>query len=301
MGIKNKLEIVIITFNRAHLLKNTLIQFCSSPFASCKITVLNNSSTDDTIEVCHTFFDKFDNFQLITNKFNIGGGANFMRSIELVNSDYIWVVCDDDEFDFRFCNDVIDCIINDKVDLINVGAHGEDRWSFGGQLKTVKELVYHGYPFFKAASFIPNNIFRVSKFRSFIIEGYKNIANMYPHMPFLLSNYIENNYVYVSKNRIVTAIIEHQKYNGNDWINSWLNTSKLLLNKKVIKLCFFSQWKIGYINEIVACLSILFRFFFEDIKFNTAIKPFYMLSFTQKIVFHFALLPYFIFRMIYLK
>ena len=298
MKIENKLEIVIITYNRSQLLDNTLAQFLVSPFKDCKITILNNCSTDNTISVCEKYLNKFSDISLSTNRINIGADANILRAVEIVSLDYLWIVCDDDDYDFSYCDDIIDSIANDKVDIINIGAHLEDEWKYGGQLKSVKEFVNAGYPFFKAASFVPNNIFRVKKFLPYIIAGYKNVTNMYPHMPYLLSNYFLDNLLYISKNRIVTAGIAAQNYNSKDWVQGWLNTSNLLKNKDDIKQCFYQQWSTGFLNEIRIC----FGFFFTAIKGRLFLKTVYgaflLLSVLQKILFVLLFIPYSIFRII---
>jgi glycosyltransferase involved in cell wall biosynthesis len=264
------------------------MDFSSSPFKNLKITILNNCSTDDTIQICNKFTDKFSDFNIITNKFNIGADANILRAVELVNSDYIWIVCDDDNYDFSYCDDLFDCIINEKADIINVGAHEEDEWKFGEKLKPVKEFIADGYPFFKAASFVPNNIFKVNKFIPHIIAGYKNITNMYPHMPYLISNYTENNLLYVTKNRIVSAGIGEQGYKQHELLKSWYHTSMLLKTEEDIKICFFNQWNA---NTKAAQLK-LYRYFYKNslkgiFYKETVLKILHLLPFKQKV---FALL-----------
>ena len=298
MNIENKLEIVIITYNRSALLENTLIQFLNSPFKDCKITILNNCSTDNTLSVCEKYLDKFSELSISTNKINIGAGANVLRAAEIVNLDYLWLICDDDNYDFSYCDDIIDCIVNDKVDIINMGAHIEDEWRFGGQLKSVKDFINDGYPFFKAASFVPNNLFRVSKFIPFIVAGYNNVTNMYPHMPYLLSNYSQDNLLYISKNRIVTAGVGAQTYNSKEWAQGWLNTSNLLKSKSEIKRCFFDQWRTGFLNEIKSCLGMLFAALKDKLYFKTVYHAFLLLSFLQKIILLLLFIPYTIFRII---
>jgi glycosyltransferase involved in cell wall biosynthesis len=298
MKIENKLEIVIITYNRSKLLENTLAQLLNSPFRNCKITILNNCSTDNTLSVCEKYLDKFSDIIISTNKINIGAGANLLRAVEIVSLDYLWIVCDDDDYDFSYCDDIIDCILNDRVDIINLGAHKENEWKFGGGIKSVKDFVNEGYLFFKASSFVPNNLFRVNKFFPYIVSGYENVSNMYPHMPYLLSNFHQDNLLYISKNRIVTAGIGAQTYNTKDWAQAWLNISKLLINRSDIKQCFFEQWETGFLNEIKSCFLILFSAFEGKIYFKTVYSAFQLLSFLQKIIFSLLLFPYVIYRFI---
>ena len=50
--IEEKMEIILITYNRSKYLDNTLNQFLNSPFKNCKFTVLDNCSPDNTPEIC---------------------------------------------------------------------------------------------------------------------------------------------------------------------------------------------------------------------------------------------------------
>jgi glycosyltransferase involved in cell wall biosynthesis len=299
MKIENKLEIVLITYNRSKLLENTLNQFLSSPFKDCRITILNNCSTDDTIQISNSFINKFLNLKIVTNKLNIGANANIMRAIEIVDLDYIWIVCDDDKYDFSDCDDVIDCIINEKSELINMGAHADYVWSFGGRNESVKKLYREGYPYFKASSFLPNSIFKKEAFLPFIISGYNNIANMYPHMPFLLSFYSLNKNIYVAKKRIVTAVIGEQSYNQNDVTDGWINTSKLLKNRSDINKCFFDQRKHkGFRHQIENSLAYSFKSILGKFYYKTIWGIFQILSPVQKIIYIILVIPYVLVRLL---
>ncbi len=299
MRIENKLEIVLITYNRSKLLENTLNQFLSSPFKDCRITILNNRSTDDTVQICNSFINKFINFKIVTNKFNIGANANIMRALEIIDLDYIWIVCDDDDYDFSYCDDVIDCIINEKAELINMGAHSDSVWSFGGRNELVKKLYNEGYPYFKASSFLPNNIFKKEAFIPFIISGYNNITNMYPHMPFLLSFYSSNKNIYIAKNRIVTAIISEQVYSQKDVTDGWLNTSCLLKNRLDINRCFFDQRNHkGFTHQIEISLAYSFKSILGKFYKKTIIGIFRILSPPQKIIYIILVIPYVFIRLL---
>lgn len=238
--LSNKLEIFIITFNRASLLLNTLEQLKNSPFSFCKITILDNCSTDNTLAIAKSKKAEFINLCVITNKLNIGGDANVIRAIELSNGIYTWVLCDDDNYDFSDCSDVIDAILNERYDLIHMGAHSE-YWKYGAIAATPKELIAMGYPYFKYCSFLPCNLFRTQRFYNSIISAYNNIHNLYPHLPFLIDFLTNNDLIYVAKNRIVTAVIGAQVYSGKEILEKWFNCSKLLSDRKYRLLFFLLQ------------------------------------------------------------
>ena len=104
-------------------------------------------------------------------------------------------------------------------------------------------------------------------------------------MPYLLSNYSYDKTLYISKNRIVTASIGAQTYKAKDWANGWMNISKLLPNKADQRKCFFSQWKIGFFNEIKSCLTIFVNVLQKKYYFKTFCEAFFLISFIQKLFF----------------
>ena len=235
-----KLEIYIITYNRALLLSNTLQQLKSSPFSSCKITVLNNCSTDSTLSIAESHASNFKYFSIHTNKINIGSPANVIRAIELSKGIYTWVLCDDDDYNFSDCNDVISAILSENVDLVHVGAH-KDFWKYGGIIATPSELIAKGYPYFKYCSFLPCNLFKTQRFYDSITKAYNNIHNWYPHLPFLIEFLENNDQMYISKNQIVLAGIGAQDYREEELMLNWANCASLLTHKRYKLLFLISQ------------------------------------------------------------
>jgi GT2 family glycosyltransferase len=292
-NIKNYLEIVLITYNRAEYLRSTLLALAESPFSECHITILNNLSTDNTLEICNSFINRFSNLTIITNKVNIGGNANILRAVETSNGKYTWILCDDDEYDFSYCDDLIDAIIDEKAELIHVGGHTDVPWNFGGRLDTPRNLVNDGYSFFRFSGFVPCNIFKTSSFYPYIISGYANIANSYPHMPFLISFFDNNKNIYITKNRIVKATIGNQPLSYRDFYMCWLNTSFLLNNKKDRITMFLNPFHLNNkIKKILFPLPVLNALICYNIPISKHLYLFGSLTFILSLIF----LPfYFIF------
>ena len=97
-SIKDKLEIIIVTYNRKVSLEGTLSQLFApeSPVKDLDITVLDNKSTDGTFEVVRQFCKKHQNLKHVVNNRNIGGNGNIARAFETAKKEYVWVLCDDD-------------------------------------------------------------------------------------------------------------------------------------------------------------------------------------------------------------
>jgi len=102
------LKIVLITFNRAQYLKQTLSSILSpqSPARDIDITILDNHSTDDTKNIIAEFTEQHPNLHHIVNKFNVGGNANIARALERCSTNYHWILCDDDEYDWSHWHEV---------------------------------------------------------------------------------------------------------------------------------------------------------------------------------------------------
>lgn len=218
-------------------LDNTLKELSNSPFSNCNITILNNASVDNTLSVCNHYLGILPFFTILTNKINIGGDANILRAVETSNSEYTWILADDDEYDFSNCDDLINIILNGEVDLVHVGANTDVPWCFGGMKDIPRKLISKGYDFFVKTSFIPCNIFRTKEFYPYLINGYRNIANFYGHMPFLFSFFEDNREIYITRNQIVKrGKITINAISTKDYLTGWINTASLLKDKNDRKI-----------------------------------------------------------------
>ena len=241
-NICDYLSIVVVTYNRAILLDRTINSILRSPFKLCPITILNNHSTDETISIAYNHSRNNNNVNVITNLFNIGGDANILRAVEYATTKYIWILADDDTYDFSDCNDVIDKLCNGNVDLLHVGGHKELERPLCS-CSCPKDAVNNGYPFFKTCSFIPANIFKVQLIQDSLIDGYRNIKNSYAHMPLFIKLYDNDCSFYISKNKIVLAEIGAQNYTHNDLLEWWINTAYTYILNNNLRLKFiYSQF-----------------------------------------------------------
>lgn len=112
MSAKDKLQIILITYNREQFLSRTLSSlFCdTSPVKDFDITVLDNHSTDGTQSLVERHQNAHPNLKYICHNRNIGGNANIARTFEIATREYLWVICDDDEYDWSAWNDVENAI-----------------------------------------------------------------------------------------------------------------------------------------------------------------------------------------------
>ncbi|TFZ67414.1 glycosyltransferase family 2 protein [Hymenobacter sp. UV11] len=238
------LGIYVITYNRAENLRQTLNYIDNSRLRDFPITVLNNCSDDNTVAVAESFIGQLPDFKVISNKYNIGLGANFLKTFDLGDYRYTWVLCDDDFISPSDMDDVLQVIQKGEVDLIHVGAHAQKVWPFGGCTLTPKQLLDKGYPYFKFSSFIPCNIFKTESFINYsMAKAYGNIVNAYPHMPFLFNMYEQDVELYICKNPLVIANPSNSGYSLETWYNWWMKTCELLSNKEDVRQAYLDQWQ----------------------------------------------------------
>ena len=113
------LQIVVITYNRSAQLRRTLEALLApqSPVRLCNITVLDNCSSDETPAVLKSFTAQYANVSAVTHKYNVGLGGNLIKAMELADKKYLWIVCDDDFFDWQNWPEIQQAI-EEEYDLI---------------------------------------------------------------------------------------------------------------------------------------------------------------------------------------
>lgn len=217
------LEIFIFTYNRAESLRRTLSQLTAEPVRYCRITVLDNHSTDATPEVCAAAKNSLPNFRHVRHPKNIGGLANYLRGIELAEAKYTWVICDDDSFDFNKASDVFAEIAKGETDIISVGVDGH-RLPPGQRGKLLTFAQQHD--FFLSHSFVPSMIFKTSLFDPDRIRaGYDNIDTMFPHFPFLIHIAETDRSIYVSREKVITKS-NNVGYSTFRFMSGWLTSCR---------------------------------------------------------------------------
>lgn len=183
------LEIILITFNRCNYLNNTLknILALSSPIKECSITILDNASTDGTQQVVNEYKEKFPNLRYIRNKVNIGGNANIVEAMKLASKKYVWFLCDDDNYNWKYWGEVVDALIAD-FDAILV----ERNWKTSDIPRCVLP---------NEMGFLPSTIYKTELITSDVIQNaYLNIYNSFPHLALVC---------YIFNNNKKIKVIEH--------------------------------------------------------------------------------------------
>jgi len=99
MSLRPLLSIAIPTYNRANYLRETieaLSQQVSVAAKNIEIIVLDNCSSDDTIQVCENALRKWQFVKVLRNPENIGAESNVVQAMRRAAGEWIWLFGDDD-------------------------------------------------------------------------------------------------------------------------------------------------------------------------------------------------------------
>ncbi len=241
MSVKEKLEIILITYNRIRNLEHTVQQLLHSPVRDYKITVLDNHSTDGTSEYLTQLSKDWENINHIRHNRNIGGNANICRAFEIASSEYIWVLCDDDEYDWSNWNEVEKAIDANEDVICIADYYIKDKKS---QAEIAAQL-----------TFLPAGIYKTSNLTSEVmLNSYYSIYTLFPHLPIVFSVFNEGKKIYLCEKGIVkNGMVENSsdsshsrgykenklypRINNMTFINGYLDIIEILEDNDLKKEC----------------------------------------------------------------
>jgi len=239
--ILNNLEIVLITYNRLNFFQHTIKKILSedSPIKNCQITILDNHSDDGTSELCSEYVSKYSNIKHIRHNINIGGNANIVRGYEIAVKEYVWILCDDDDYNWNHWEDIKKGLEeNYDIILTTNQPKPEDK----GLHRSIWEL-----------TFLPGGIYKTKYFSTDVFQmAAANIVNILPHMAFACDYVNNNRKIYAPENRVISPRIEDNPHANllrgcnekpphrvfkMDLLTAYINTFKMIKDKKLRYEC----------------------------------------------------------------
>ncbi len=199
--LKNTLEIILITYNRKPYLEKTFKRLLAenSPVKALQITVLDNCSSDGTSEYLSDLSKKYTNIKHIRHNRNIGANANIARAFEIATKPYLWILADDDDFDFTDFNQVQEALLNETPALLIVAPRGQNL--------PLHELL-------RNITFLPSVIFSSALLtEETMLNIHINIPNWYPHLPPIIKAFNEEGKIITLKKDFVLINPKSDSYN----------------------------------------------------------------------------------------
>lgn len=234
MSIKEKLQIILITYNRAQFTERTLNIFLSerSPVKECNLLVLDNNSTDNTASIVSKFQKKHHNLSYQKNHYNLGISGNIARALELASQEYLWLIGDDDLYDFSHWKEAEEAMLRGEK-LICLAKYALPK-------KHEKELPYQLFQM----TFITGGIYHTSLFNDVTIRNaYDGLYTLFPHLYAILAFINKGNSIHVLSHAI----------SENGWKKEQKDSSYTRGTKDVSMLTKRTQqmtWILGYANVL---------------------------------------------------
>lgn len=92
--MNNLISVCIPSYNGASFIKKTIEMVCSQDYDNLEIVIIDDASTDNTVEIIRTIKD--NRIRLLRNEKNLGIAGNFNRLLEEARGEYIMIICADD-------------------------------------------------------------------------------------------------------------------------------------------------------------------------------------------------------------
>lgn len=203
------LDIFIVTYNRINNLKYTLEQLLadSSPIKNYSITILDNNSTDGTSELIEEYARRYPNIKHIKHNRNIGANANIARAYELASKDYLWILADDDNYDFSAWEEV-ETAKNAGESMIMVAKYALPKKPDPDRL-------------LGQVTFVPSMIISAKLLDDTVIRNiYDNIFTMYVQLVPVVMALNENKKIYLIKGNAVVNNGDDYNAQNPSWFHS---------------------------------------------------------------------------------
>lgn len=248
---KIKLSIIVPIYNVENYLKKCLDSLINQNSTNYEIILVNDGSTDKSLEICEQYEKENFNIKVYTKK---NGGLSSARNygLDKAKGEYISFIDSDDWISNDYVKEIYNVIDNDKsADVIAYNMiYINDGWQDGITRKIYdnfesmdrKSIIKECYnPSFAWARVYKNNIIKKYKFPSQDIW----YEDMYV-MPAILSNckkiaYINKElYYYRQRKSSITSSVKNEKTLGV--IKSWEQGLKTV-NKKYLEEFIFALYK----------------------------------------------------------
>ncbi len=91
------IDVVIANYNQGHLISNAINCLNKQKFLATKIFIIDDSSTDNSVNILQNLRSKFKNIYLILNERNLGPTICYSIGLKQVKSEFVYFAAADDE------------------------------------------------------------------------------------------------------------------------------------------------------------------------------------------------------------
>ena len=234
MRVRDRLQIILITYNRAKFVQRTFERFFyeGSPVYDYDFLVLDNNSSDNTADIVRKFAKTHPNVRYSKNRYNLGISGNIAKAMEIAEKDYVWIIGDDDKFDFSNWNEVEEAISNnEKVICIA-------RYAVPEEYKNSP-----AYQLFQL-TFITGGIYSTSLFSDTTIKNaFDSVYTLFSHIPPVISHLNNGGKIY-TVNKAISDNGMNIEETDVSYVRGYKNVTELY--DRTVRM----SWILGYANVI---------------------------------------------------
>ena len=107
-----QVSIIIPNFNGKQYLKDCLNSIKKQNFSLYEVIIIDNGSTDESVEYIK---DNYDEFTLIQNRENLGFATAVNQGIKASNAEYVFLLNNDTELEVECVSNLLNCIDKDET------------------------------------------------------------------------------------------------------------------------------------------------------------------------------------------
>lgn len=199
------LTICIPTYNRGPRVRERLIELIPQLDVKTQILVIDNASDVAVNDFVNDIILEQPNIYVVRNKYNVGMSANIARCLELPDSEWVWILGDDD----AVRDDAIEKIhsdiagVSNSVDCIKYSSYcGENSKNEIVDIGMILSSERLNYEFVANFFLISSTVLRVKKLSS--LDGVMNTLNsMVPHVVAIFELMIAGSQLKLSTTHVV--------------------------------------------------------------------------------------------------
>lgn len=202
------LTVAIPTYNRNRQLGATLEHLLPQLTPECQLLIIDNASDIPVADTLRATLARFPAVapRLVRNRVNIGGNANILRCFELCDTDWLWVLGDDDEVLPGAVTTILAHLDAYPESLFFNFAY--DPWRKHSVLASgIKELV-KSLDASANLPFMSSEIYKAPAVLPYLKFGYQYAYSMLPHLAILFMAIGETGICCLSRERIIDTIRE---------------------------------------------------------------------------------------------
>ena len=267
-----KVSVIIPNYNHALYLHQRIDSVLNQTLQPHEIIILDDCSTDNSVEIIESYLEKFPRIQFIKNDLNSGSTfVQWNKGVSIAKGDLIWIAESDDVADLNFLMKTISFF--NKDDEIKLAYCQSNRMKSDGEITGTwksftddidmdffnKDFIVEGEMYIESflihRNTIPNASAVLFSREAYIKcegadEQLKNIGDWLVWLKILIAGKIAytseclNNFRYHSESVIAKAVKNTDKTSFNDWyglamrkeLTQFLKKSKTKFSKQALKI-----------------------------------------------------------------